>query len=282
MVQLGKVGVWAMECRFGDPAAIDLAAAELDEMGYGTLWIPGGIDDAVLGDIARLLDKTQRMTIATGILNIWRHEPEDVAQWWQALPAPQQARTMLGVGVSHGPIIGETWGKPVAVTRSWIERALAAGLPASALTVAALGPKMVALSGELTAGAHPYLVTPRHSAEARAILGPGKVLAPEQGVVLESDPARARDLAREALVHYRRLPNYMNNWKRLGFSDAGIARASDHLIDGLFPCGDTAAITARVKAHHDAGADHVCIQAVTGAGLDGARKAWRELAGVLL
>ena len=282
MVQLGKVGVWAMECRFGDTAAIDLAAAELDEMGYGTLWIPGGIDDAVLGDIARLLDKTQRMTIATGILNIWRHEPEDVAQWWQALPAPQQARTMLGVGVSHGPIIGETWGKPVAVTRSWIERALAAGLPASALTVAALGPKMVALSGELTAGAHPYLVTPRHSAEARAILGPGKVLAPEQGVVLESDPARARDLAREALVHYRRLPNYMNNWKRLGFSDADIADASDHLIDGLFACGDTAAIAARVKAHHDAGADHVCIQAVTGAGLDGARKAWRELAGVLL
>lgn len=282
MVQLGKVGVWAMECRFGDTAAIDLAAAELDEMGYGTLWIPGGIDDAVLGDIARLLDKTQRMTIATGILNIWRHEPEDVAQWWQALPAPQQARTMLGVGVSHGPIIGETWGKPVAVTRSWIERALAAGLPASALTVAALGPKMVALSGELTAGAHPYLVTPRHSAEARAILGPGKVLAPEQGVVLESDPARARDLAREALVHYRRLPNYMNNWKRLGFSDADIADASDHLIDGLFACGDTAAIAARVKAHHDAGADHVCIQAVTGAGLDGARAAWRELAGVLL
>jgi probable F420-dependent oxidoreductase len=279
---IGRVGVWAMEMRFGDHAAIDTAAGELEKIGYPALWIPGGIDDGVLGDFDRLLTRTSKIVLCTGIINIWRQTPEDVAAWWKALGPAGQARVWLGVGISHGPIIGETWGKPVAVMRDWIDRALAAGIPADALNVAALGPRMLELSRDKTAGAHPYLVTPEHTALARKILGPGKMLAPEQGVVLESDPAKAREMARGALAMYTQLPNYVNNWHRLGFTQEDTDTVSDRLIDGLFAHGGTAEIAARVKAHHDAGADHVCLQAVSATGLDGALAAWRELAGVLL
>lgn len=280
--RIGKVGVWAMELRFGDPAAIAGAAAELDGLGYGAIWVPGGVGGDITGDLDRLLDATERAVIATGIINIWKHEPEEIANWWKALPTARAERVLLGIGVSHGPLIGDAWAKPLARTRDWLEKALAAGIPAQSLCVAALGPKMLELSAELTAGAHPYLITPEHTAQARAILGPDGLLAPEQGVIPETDPARARELAREALIHYRRLPNYMNSWKRLGFTDAEIEAADDRLLDALFAWGDAAAIAARVKAHHDAGADHVCIQAITGAGMDGARQAWAELAGALL
>jgi probable F420-dependent oxidoreductase len=280
--QVGRVGVWSMELRFGDTAAIDEAAGELDELGYGALWIPGGIDDAVLGDVDRLLSATKRIVIGTGIINIWKQEAADVAAWWKGQSPERQARVWLGIGVSHGPIIGDGWMKPVAKTRAWIDEAHAAGLPASAMCVAALGPKMLALARDRTGGAHPYLIDPSHTAEARGILGPGKVLAPEQGVVLETDPAKARALAREALAFYVSLPNYCNSWRRLGYSEEDIATVSDRLIDGIFAWGTAEQIAARVKAHHDAGADHVCIQAITGAGIDGARQAWRDLAKALL
>ncbi len=280
--QVGRVGVWSMELRFGETAAIDEAAVELDALGYGALWIPGGIDDAVLGDVDRLLSKTQKIVIGTGIINIWKQEAADVAAWWKGQSAERQARVWLGIGVSHGPLIGEDWMKPIAKTRAWLDAAAAAGLPADAMCVAALGPQMLALARERTGGAHPYLVTPDHTAAARAILGAGKQLAPEQGVVLESDPATARAMARGALEHYTRLPNYANNWRRYGFTEEDIATVSDRLVDGLFAWGGPEQIAARVTAHHDAGADHVCIQAVSATGLDGARKAWRALAGVLL
>lgn len=279
---IGRVGVWAMDLRFGDTAAIDEAAAELDELGYGALWIPGGIDDAVLGDIDRLLSATKRIVLATGIINIWKQEAADVASWWKGQSSERQARVWLGIGISHGPIIGEDWIKPIAKTREWLDQAQAAGLPGDALCIAALGPQMMALAGKRTGGAHPYLVDPSHTAMARGILGPGKVLAPEQGAVLESDPATARALAREAVKFYTSLPNYCNNWRRLGYSEEDIATVSDKLIDGIFAWGSAGQIAERVKAHCDAGADHVCIQVISATGLDGSRAAWRELAGVLL
>lgn len=283
MVNLGRVGVWSMELRFGDKAEAADAAAELDALGYGALWVPGGIGGPVLEDLDHLLSATSRTTIATGILNVWKHEPEDVAGWFNGLASERQARVMLGLGISHGPLIGEEWKRPVAAMRAYIDRLEAAGMPSDHLCLAALGPKMLELSGERTAGAHPYLVSPAHTAEARAILGPGKLLAPEQGVVLESDPARARELAVEALVHYRRLPNYVNSWKRLGFTDDEIENVSERFIDGIFACGDAARIAARVAEHHAAGADHVCVQAITGGGgLAAAMPALRELAKVLL
>ncbi len=280
--KIGRVGVWAMDLRFGDTAAIDEAAVELETLGYGALWIPGGIDDAVLGDVDRLLSKTKKIVIGTGIINIWKQSAADVAAWWKGQSAERQARVWLGIGVSHAPLIGDDWMKPIAKTRQWLDEASAAGLPADAMCIAALGPQMLELSRDRTGGAHPYLVTPEHTAAARAILGAGKQLAPEQGVVLESDPDTARALARGALQFYTSLPNYANNWRRYGFTEEDISTVSDRLVDGLFAWGGAEQIAARVKAHHDAGADHVCIQVVSATGLDGARAAWRELANVLL
>jgi len=283
--RLGRVGVWSMELRFGDRAEAEGAAAEADELGYGALWIPGGIDGAVLADVERLLSVTKHTTIATGILNLWKHDPADVAAWFNGLPADDQPRVMLGIGVSHGPIIGDAWKRPIAVTRDFLERLTAAGMPPDNTCLAALGPKMLELARDCTAGAHPYLVTPEHSAMARGILGPGKLLAPEQGVIMSSDPAKARELALAALTHYRQLPNYRNNWLRLGFSDEDIESANDRLIEGLFAWGAPDEIAERVNAHLSAGADHVCMQVIqgaTGGDFGALRQAWRELASALL
>lgn len=282
---IGKVGIWSLELRFGDKGESSEAASELDELGYGALWIPGGIDSGAPADVERLLAATRRTTIATGILNIWKHEPAELAAWFAGLPEAYQARTLLGLGVSHGPIIGESWGKPLEVVRKFLDGLDAAGMDRGRLCLAALGPKMVALSGERTAGAHPYLVTPEHTARARAILGPGKLLAPEQGVILADDPAKARDLALAALENYRMLPNYRNNWLRLGYTEDEIDRAGDRLIDALFAVGGVDKAAERVRAHLDAGADHVCVQVIAGArGGDFATllPQWRRLAEALL
>ena len=282
--KIGRIGIWSMELRFGDPGEAAEAATELDELGYGAIWFPGAIGGDVTGDFSRLLTATKRVTIATGIINIWKHEPAEIADWWHGLPGDHKARALLGLGISHGPLIGESWGKPVAVTRDYVERLTALGVPAENQCLAALGPKMLELSGALTAGAHPYLVTPEHSTIARRILGPGKLVAPEQGVILETDPARARELALEALTHYRQLPNYRNNWLRLGFSQDEVEQPSERLLDSLFAWGSIERIAERVKAHLAAGADHVCMQVVTpqGAGMAKAREAWRSLAAALL
>ena len=281
---MGKVGIWSMELRFGDQVEGAEAASELDELGYGAIWVTGGIDDQVLGDVDRLLDATSRTTIATGIINVWKQTPEDVAAWFKAESPDRQNRTMLGIGISHSPIIGADWGKPVGKMREYCDGLDAGGVPRENVCIAALGPKMVELSGERTAGTHPYLVTPEHSAICREIMGPGKLVAPEQGVVLSTDPEIARGAARKALAFYRGLPNYRNSWKRLGFSEDEIEAMSDRFIDGIFAWGTPETIAERVKAHHDAGADHVCLQVIqtTEGGIPGARAAWRELAGALL
>ncbi|MBB4857504.1 putative F420-dependent oxidoreductase [Novosphingobium chloroacetimidivorans] len=281
---IGKVGIWSMELRFGDRAQALEATAELDELGYGALWVPGGIDSGVLADMEALLQASRRMVIASGILNIWKHEPADVAAWFKGLGEAEKARLLLGIGVSHGPIIGERWSKPLEATGRFLDGLEAGGMAMDHVCLAALGPKMVALSGERTAGAHPYLVTPEHTAQAREILGPGKLLAPEQGVVIEADPAKARTLALGAVEHYARLPNYRNNWKRLGFEDAEIDACSDRLLHALFAIGSVEAAAERVRAHLDAGSDHVCLQVIVDreAGFAPLRRHWRDLAEALL
>jgi probable F420-dependent oxidoreductase len=277
-----------MELRFlPDRGAAMAAATELDELGYGAIWVPGGIDDKVLGDIDDLLDATKRTTLATGIINIWKQTPEDVAAWFKAQAPERQARTMLGLGVSHMPLIGDEWAKvkPLTQMREYIDGLDAAGIPPENVCIAALGPKMVDLSGQRTAGTHPYLVTPEHSAICREIMGPGKLIAPEQGVVLAADPDVARGAARKAVDHYRALPNYRNSWKRLGIADEEIDAMSDSFIDAIFAWGSAEKIAERVKAHHDAGADHVCLQVIptsADGGLPAALAAWRELAAVLV
>lgn len=279
-----RIGIWSLELRFGDRAEAADAAAELDELGFAALWIPGGVGGDVLGDVDRLIGATKRAVIATGILNIWKHEPREVGQWWQALPNERRSRALIGIGVSHSPLIGDAYSQPLARMRSYLDDLAAAGVPADALCLAALGPKMLELSRDRTAGAHPYLVTPEHTAQARAILGPDRLLAPEQGVILETDPARARALARKALEHYLHLPNYVNNWRRLGLSDDDISTVSDKFVDALFYWGSPEKIAERVDAQLAAGADHVCLQVITGAGINiaAARPAWRALAGALL
>lgn len=282
-MDLGRIGVWSMELRFGDKAENAAAAAEMDDLGYGTLWVPGGIGGDVTGDLDHLLAATSKAMIATGILNVWKHEPAEITSWFHDLPANKQSRVMLGLGISHAPLIGEAWAKPIAAMRGYLDQLDALNMPSDQLCLAALGPKMLALSGERTAGAHPYLINPEHTAEARAVLGPGKLLAPEQGVILESDPEKARAVARKALEQYCRLPNYANNWLRLGMTHNDIDRVSDRLIDALFAWGDAGAIKARVDEHFAAGADHVCLQVVTAeGGMQAAMQVFRELAKVLL
>jgi len=279
-----RIGIWSLELRFGDRQEAAEAAAELDELGYSALWIPGGIGGDVLGDVDRLIGATKRPVIATGILNIWKHEPRDVAQWWRNLPEERRSRALIGLGVSHSPVIGEAYRQPLAHMRDYLDKLDEARVPKDALCLAALGPKMLELARDRTAGAHPYLATPEHTARARAVLGPGKLLAPEQGVILETDPTRARAIARKALERYLRLPNYVNNWRRLGFSDEDIANTSDPFVDALFFWGSAETIARRVNEHLSSGADHVCLQVITGAGVSvaAARPAWRELAAALI
>jgi probable F420-dependent oxidoreductase len=281
--RVGRIGVWSLELRFGNPAESAEAAAELDQLGYGALWVPGGIGGDLTADLDRLLAATTRIAIAAGVLNIWRHEPAAIAAWWTALPDDRRDRVLLGLGVSHVHIVGQPF-KPVAAMRDYLDRLIGEGLVPEALCLAALGPKMLELARERTGGAHPYLVTPEHTAQARAIVGPERLVAPEQGVVLHSDVAKARDLARATLASYAGYPNYRNNWLRLGFSEREIASLSDRLVDALFACGSAEVIKERIDQHFAAGADHVCVQVITGEGVNvgAARPVWRELAAVLI
>lgn len=283
-VNVGRIGIWSRSLRYADPAEIPEAAAELEELGFGAIWVPGGIGGDVTGDLDRLLAATNRIPIATGIINLWRHDPAEIASWWKALPDGQQSRVLLGIGVSHEALIGDDYVKrsPLSVMRDYLDRLNAGGIPGESMCLAALGPKMLELSGERTAGAHPYLVTPEHSAEARAILGPGKLVAPEQGVILETDIARARALAKDALGIYLQMPNYANNWRRLGFSEDDIANVSDRLLDSLFASGNVERIKHRVETHLSSGANHVCMQVITDGDFAKERADWRVLAANLL
>ena len=283
--RLGKIGIWSMELRFGARAEALDATAELDELGFGAIWVPGGIGGDILGDLAQLRDAAKNITLCSGILNIWKHTPQEVGTWWRAQSPAQQSRILLGLGVSHGPIIGENYGKPLTVMRNFLDGLAAENVPSSALCLAALRPKMLELSRDRTLGAHPYLVTPEHTAMARKVLGPDALLAPEQGVILDTNPETARAAARVVIGHYGRLPNYVNSWLALGFSQEDIDSASNRLVDALFAWGSPAQIAARVQEHLAAGADHVCVQLITGAErptVSAARPGWRTLAAALL
>jgi probable F420-dependent oxidoreductase len=282
--KIGRIGIWSLELRFGDKVEAAEAAAELDDLGFGALWVPGGVGGDLTGELDRLLAATTRTTIASGILNIWKHQPEDIVGWWSTLPPAKRERVLLGLGVSHAHSVGEAYRKPLSAMRDYLDRLDAAGLAIDARCLAALGPKMLELARDRTCGVHPYLVTPEHTAVARSALGPEKLVAPEQGVILERDPDRARELARRALAQYSTYPNYQNSWRRLGFAGDDINSLSDRLVDALFAWGDADRIVERVDAHFQAGANHVCLQAVTGAGLSiaAAQAAWREIAAALL
>lgn len=286
---LGPVGVWSAGLRYGDPSSAREAAAELEELGYGTLWVPGGIGGDLLSDVAGLLDATTRVVVATGILNLWMHPAAEVAAGHARLGRSHPGRFLLGLGVSHAPLVDAgrpgRYRTPLRATRRYLDELdrAAPPVPVAERALAALGPRMLALARERSAGAHPYLVTPAHTRAARAALGPTPVLAPEQAVVLETDPARARAIGRSHLAIYLTLPNYVQNLRRIGFGDADLRDGgSDHLVDALVAWGDEAALRRRVDEHRDAGADHVCVQVLTDdlAGLP--RAEWRRLAAALV
>lgn len=266
---LGKLGVWSSELRWAEGSGGDQFARDLEDMGYGALWVPGGFDNKVLEDVSHLLSVTDKAVIATGILNLWKYEPAEVADWFAALPAEHKARTMIGIGISHSALIGEDYSRPLANTRKFVEGLEAAGMAMDNTNLAALGPKMLALSGEKTAGAHPYLVDPEHSRQARAILGPGKLLAPEQGVAFGATIEEARKAAAKGVSFYKSLPNYRNNWLRLGYTDDEIENDADRFIDGIVACGEVAAMARRMREHWQAGADHVCVQIISAEGDNG-------------
>lgn len=275
MEALTGTGVWSVELRYEQPAEIASAAAELETLGYTGLWIPD-VGGPLFEAVDRLLDATSTVTIATGVLNVWKQSPDQVASWWHELTNAYRDRVLLGVGVSHAPIAGERWGRPMATMNEYLDALDAGGVPAERRCLAALGPRMLELARRRSSGAHPYLVTPEHTEQARVLVG-DQGLYVEQGVVLETDPELARGTARDALQIYSTLPNHVNNWKRMGFTEHDIASCSDRLIDGLFAWGDRDAIQARLAAHFQAGADHICIQVLEVPGGLSRRAAWRAL-----
>lgn len=188
--RLGRIGIWSNELRFGDAGACAEAAAELEELGYGAIWVPSATRDGLLEDVAVLLGATRRVTVATGILNIWKHDPSDVGAWWRDLNGDHQARTMLGLGVSHALVVGADYSRPVATMSAYLDQLDLASVPSNRRCLAALGPKMLDLARDRSVGAHPYLVTPEHTAVARERLGPGALLAPEQGVNFGNRPGK--------------------------------------------------------------------------------------------
>jgi len=288
-MDLNGIGIWSGELRFGDDGEKAEAVAELEELGYAAAWIPD-VGGDVFGALRALLDASTTIVTATGILNLWMHSAAHVGEGFAALETDHPGRTLLGIGVSHHLLIDSThpgeYTRPLAKTRAYLDEldAISPTVPRDRRVLAALGPKMLGLARDRAGGAHPYLVTPEHTAVARAELGDAPLLAPEQHVVLETDPAKARAVAREGLATYLQLPNYVNNWRRLGFGEDDFADGgSDRLVDHVVVWGDEATIVARVQAHLDAGADHVCVQAVTGAErTDLPRAEWRALAPALV
>ncbi|HJU31193.1 MAG TPA: TIGR03620 family F420-dependent LLM class oxidoreductase [Hyphomicrobiaceae bacterium] len=271
-MNLGRIGVWAG--LDGMTGAQALAFAQRTEKrGYGVLWTPESRGRNVLVNAAWLLSGTTSLIIATGIANIYARDAMAMANAQRGLNEQSGNRFLLGLGVSHKPMVstmrGHAYGKPVATMRAYLEAMRAAPYQAPEpsqpprTVLAALGPKMLELAAAMTDGAHPYCVTPEHTAKARSILGPGKLLCPEVMVLLETDPAKARAAARTALAPYIALENYANNWRRLGFTEEDLSGGgSDRFVDANIAWGDEGAIRRRLQQFWDAGADHVCIQAI--------------------
>ncbi len=286
---LTGTGVWSSALRHGDAHEIAAAAAELESLGYSALWIPD-VGGDVFGAVDNLLAATTTAVVATGILNLWMHSAEETAAQHAAMTAQYGPRFLVGIGVSHAPLIdvkieAGTYQQPLARTRAFLDALDAAEVPLAVedRALAALGPRMLELAARRTSGVHPYLVTPEHTLVARHAVGPDALVATEQGVILETDPDRARSIARTNLVRYFAMPNYTNNWKRLGFTEADIGDGgSNRLIDALVAWGDEATIASRIREHRDAGASQVCVQVLTESPGTMPLEQWRILAPVLV
>ena len=291
-MDLGRVGLWTFQLDQQPMSRAQEVVGELESLGYGAIWVPEAVGREPFANSALLLAGGQRIKVATGIASIHARTAMTMQAGWKTVSEAYPGRFLLGLGVSHQPMVegvhGHAYDKPYSTMVAYLD-AMDRGIfvatqPAESpqRVLAALGPKMLRLSAERGLGAHPYFVPVEHTAVAREALGEGPLLAPEQAVVLETDPAAARVIARRFMATYLGLPNYTNNLKRLGWTDADIADGgSDALVDAIVAWGTLDTVAARVRAHLDAGADHVAVQ-VLPADLRGLPMAeWRELAGVL-
>lgn len=292
-MDVGTVGIWTAQLEFQRAAGAREAAAELDDLGYGALWVPEAVGREVISHAAVLLDATERMVVASGVANIYNRTPTAAAYAQRLLADDSGGRFLLGLGVSHGPMVegmlNLSWDKPLTRMADYLDVIDSAFTvspePAVAppRVLAALGPKMLELAAARSWGALTYFVPVEHTPVARVHLGDGPRLHVEQAAVLTTDAEVARDAARKHMDMYLTLPNYVNNLRRLGWGDDDFADGgSDALVDALVAWGDPDAIAERVAAHHEQGADHVCLQVldtdVTALPLD----AWRALAPVVL
>jgi probable F420-dependent oxidoreductase len=254
-VDLGIIGIWRHASGL-TPQVV----AEVEALGYGAIWV-GGSPDGDLGVIENLLATTDHIAVATGIVNVWKDDAATIGASYHRITARYPGRFLLGLGIGH-PEATQEYQQPYAKLVSYLDELDELKVPAEDRVLAALGPKVLALSAQRAAGAHPYLVTPEHTRWARQVLGEGPLLAPEQKVVLDTDTERARAIARSRVQQpYLGLSNYLSNLRRLGWTDADFADGgSDALIDALVAQGDAEAIGRGVAAHLDAGADHVAVQ----------------------
>lgn len=251
---------------------------DIEGLGYGAIWA-GGSPPAALEWVDPILGATDSLQLATGIVNIWTAASAPVAESFHRIEKEYPGRFLLGIGVGH-PEAHTEYKKPYDALDDYLRELDQHGVPKDRVVVAALGPQVLKLAARRSAGAHPYLTTPEHTRGARELIGPDAFLAPEHKVVLTTDAAKARAVGRNALEVYLNLANYLNNWKRLGFTDADVAKpGSDALVDAVVAHGTTEAVAARLREHLDAGADHVPVQVLTGT--DKLVPALAELAGPL-
>ena len=291
-MQLGAFGIWTSQLDILPTARMQETAAELEELGYGALWYGEATGREALTKAGLLLAGTKRIVVATGIANIYGRDPVTMAAGQKTLAEAYPNRFLLGLGVSHIPLVeklrGHRYEKPVPTMRAYLDAMDQAPYQAvppgskSPRVLAALGPLMLKLSAERADGAHPYNSTPEHTKQARQLLGPNPYLCPEQAIILETDPAKARAIARKFLAIYLGLPNYTNNFLRLGFQESDISGGgSDKLIDAVVAWGDLKTALDRIREHHSAGADHVCIQVLTDESKTFPMREYRELASAI-
>ena len=271
-MNLTNTGVWYFTDGMSATEAAE-CAQRIEVLGYSALWIPETVGRHPFAHAAWLLANTSRLVVATGIASVYHREPGVTMAAQKTLAEQSGGRFLLGLGVSHKPMVegvrGLEYGKPVATMRSYLEKMDAAPYSGPQLqadpprVIAALGPKMLELARDACQGAHPYFTSPDHTAMAREIMGPDAWLCVEQKVILCDDPGKARNAARRTAQMYMALPNYRNNWLRMGLDEADIeGGGSDRFVDATFAWGDEGAIRERIRAHYDAGATHVCIQPV--------------------
>ncbi|MEU8301118.1 TIGR03620 family F420-dependent LLM class oxidoreductase [Micromonospora sp. NPDC048909] len=287
---LGTVGIWSMELRGAARPEVREAAAELDQLGFPALWIPGLDGRGALDDVQHLLIAAPRATVALGVLSMWDQDPDRLGDRWSALDAAYGPRALLGLGVSNAHSAanaGQVYGRPTVSMSRFLDGLDAAPrpIPANRRLLGALGPKMADLATARTSGWHPFLVTPEYSAVQRARVGEAPLIAPHLAVVLDRDPTRARAAARAGVGMFIGFPAYRSNLARLGFGEEDlIPGGSDRLIDALVAWGDLDDVAERIQAHLDAGADHVTLHVLRPDADDGAdlpRRQWRELATLL-